>query len=91
MHTLALLKSKAIHKCLDYAVRMGKISLNPSIMTEFPAKRKYQGAAVYTPEQLKTLLRLFRGEPLETAVQLAVTLWPAPLRSVWAPLGGDRL
>lgn len=62
-----------IHKCLDYAVRMGKISLNPSIMTELPAKRKYQGATAYTPEQLKTLLRLFRGEPLETAVQLTVT------------------
>lgn len=62
-----------IHKCLDYAVRMGKISLNPSIMTELPAKRKYQGATAYTPEQLKTLLRLFRGEPLETAVELTVT------------------
>lgn len=62
-----------IHKCLDYAVRMGKISLNPSIMTELPAKRKYQGATAYTPEQLKKLLRLFRGEPLEVAVQLTVT------------------
>ena len=62
-----------IHKCLDYAVRMGKITLNPSIMTELPAKRKYQGATAYTPEQLKTLLRLFRGEPLEVAVQLTVT------------------
>lgn len=62
-----------IHKCLDYAVRMGKITLNPSIMTELPAKRKYQGATAYTPEQLKKLLRLFRGEPLEAAVQLTVT------------------
>ena len=62
-----------IHKCLDYAVRMGKITLNPSIMTELPAKRKYQGAIAYTPEQLKKLLRLFRGEPLEVAVQLTVT------------------
>ena len=62
-----------IHKCLDYAVRMGKITLNPSIMTELPAKRKYQGATAYTPDQLKTLLRLFRGEPLEVAVQLTVT------------------
>lgn len=62
-----------IHKCLDYAVRMGKITLNPSIMTELPAKRKYQGATAYTPEQLKKLLRLFRGDPLEAAVQLTVT------------------
>jgi len=52
---------------------MGKITLNPSIMTELPAKRKYQGATAYTPEQLQTLLRLFQGEPLETAVELTVT------------------
>ena len=52
---------------------MGKITLNPSIMAELPAKRKYQGAVAYTPEQLKKLLRPFRGEPLEAAVQLAVT------------------
>ena len=62
-----------IHKCLDYAVRMGKITLNPSIMTELPAKRTYQGATTYTPEQLKKMLRLFRREPLEAAVQLTVT------------------
>lgn len=62
-----------IHKCLDYAVRMGKLSLNPSIMTELPAKRKYQGATAYTPEQLKRLLRSFREDPLETAVELTVT------------------
>lgn len=62
-----------IHKCLDYAVRMGMISLNPSIMTELPAKRKYQGATACTPEQLQDLLRLFQGDALETAVSLAVT------------------
>lgn len=62
-----------IHKCLDYAVRMGKISLNPSIMTELPAKRKYRGAVAYTPEQLKSLLKSFQGDPLETAVELTVT------------------
>lgn len=61
-----------IHRCLDYAVRMGKITANPSNMTELPAKRKYRGATAYTPEQLQRLLRLFRGEPLETPVQLAV-------------------
>lgn len=61
-----------IHRCLDYAVRMGKITVNPSNMTELPAKRKFRGAIAYTPEQLQRLLRLFRGEPLETAVQLAV-------------------
>ena len=50
-----------IHRCLDYAVRMGKITVNPSNMTELPAKRKYRGATAYTPEQLQKLLRLFRG------------------------------
>lgn len=62
-----------IHKCLDYAVRLGMISVNPSTMTELPPKRKYQGATAYTPEQLKDLLQLFRDDPLETPVELTVT------------------
>lgn len=62
-----------IHKCLDYAVRLGLISSNPSNMTELPPKRKFQGATAYTPEQLKALLKAFEGDPLETAVELAVT------------------
>ena len=55
-----------IHKCLDYAVRLGMITVNPSIMTELPLKRKYQGATAYTPEQLRELLNLFQKDPLET-------------------------
>lgn len=62
-----------IHRCLDYAVRLGLIPSNPSAMTELPAKRKYRGATAYTPEQLKTLLGLFQGDPLETVVTLTVT------------------
>ena len=62
-----------IHKCLDYAVRLGMISVNPSTMTELPPKRKYQGAIAYTPEQLQALLLLFQGDLLETPVQLTVT------------------
>lgn len=62
-----------IHKCLDYAVRLGMITVNPSIMTELPPKRKYQGATAYTPEQLRELLNLFQGDPLETPVELTVT------------------
>ena len=42
-----------IHKCLDYAVRLGMITVNPSIMTELPLKRKYQGDTAYTPERLR--------------------------------------
>lgn len=52
---------------------MGKITLNPSVMTELPAKRKYHGATAYTSEQLKKPLRLFPGEPLEATVLLTVT------------------
>jgi len=62
-----------IHRCLGYAVRMGKIPFNPSVMTELPAKHKYQGATAYTPQQLKALLKLFQGDPLETVVRAAVT------------------
>lgn len=62
-----------IHRCLNYAVRLGLIPINPSVMTELPPKRKYQGATAYTPEQLQGLLTLFKGDPLETVVQLTVT------------------
>ncbi len=62
-----------IHKCLNYAVRLGMITVNPSIMTELPPKRKYQGATAYTPEQLRELLKLFQDDPLETPVELTVT------------------
>lgn len=62
-----------IHKCLDYAVRLGMITVNPSVMVDLPPKRKYQGATAYTPEQLRELLNLFQGEPLETPVELTVT------------------
>ena len=62
-----------IHKCLDYAVRLGMIAVNPSTMTELPPKKKYQGATAYTPKQLQSLLRLFQGDLLETPVQLTVT------------------
>lgn len=62
-----------VHKCLDYAVRLGLLTLNPSTQTELPPKRKYRGATAYTPEQLKDLLDLFDGDPLETPVRIAVT------------------
>lgn len=60
-----------IHKCLDYAVRLCMLPVNPSVMTELPPKRKYRGATAYTPEQSKALLKLFEGDPLEAAVMLA--------------------
>lgn len=62
-----------IHRCLNYAVRLGLISTNPSVMTELPPKRKYQGATAHTPEQLQELIALFKGDPLETVVELTAT------------------
>lgn len=62
-----------IHKCLDYAVRLDMIPYNPSDRVELPKKKKYQGAKVFTPDQLQELLDLFHDDPLETAVHLAVS------------------
>ena len=61
-----------IHKCLNYAVQLGLIPYNPSVQTELPPKQKYTGAAVYTPEQLRDLLQLFQGDPLESVLMLDV-------------------
>lgn len=62
-----------IHKCLDYAVRLGFISSNPSVQTELPPKQKYTGAKAFTPEQTKDLLHMFRGDLLEVPVYLTAT------------------
>lgn len=61
-----------IHKCLDYAVRLGMIAFNPSAQVELPAKQKYTGATACTPGQLQGLLQLFRGDPLETVLMLGI-------------------
>lgn len=61
-----------IHKCLDYAVRLGLIAFNPSAQVELPAKQKYTGATACTPGQLQGLLQLFRGDPLETVLMLGI-------------------
>lgn len=58
--------SADIHKCLDYAVRLGLIANNPSAQTEPPTKQKH----TITPEQIKGLLKLFRGDSLEVPVYL---------------------
>lgn len=62
-----------IHKCLDYAVRLGLIAFNPSAQVELPSKQKYTGATACTPEQLQNLLQLFRGDPLEAVLMLGIT------------------
>lgn len=62
-----------IHKCLDYAVRLGFISSNPSVQTELPPKQKYMGAKAFTPEQTRDLLKMFQGDPLEVPVYITAT------------------
>ena len=62
-----------IHKCLDYAVRLGFIPSNPSAQTELPPKKKYTGAKAYTPEQTRDLLQMFHDDPLEAPVYIAAT------------------
>ncbi len=39
--------------------------------TELPPKQRYTGAIAYTPQQMKELLHLFDGDPLETPVRIA--------------------
>lgn len=62
-----------IHKCLDYAVRLGIIISNPSVQVKLPSKQKYMGAKAFTLEQTKDLLQMFQGDPLEVPVYLTAT------------------
>lgn len=61
------------HKCLDYALKLDLIPFNPADRVELPKKVKYQGAKVFTPDQLQHLLTLFQDDPLEDVVYLAVS------------------
>lgn len=62
-----------IHKCLDYAVKLDMIPYNPADRVELPKKQKCQGAKALAPDQLLTLLDIFRDDPIEPVVRLAVT------------------
>lgn len=62
-----------IHKCLNYAVQLGLIVFNPSVQTELPSKQRYAGATICPPKQLPSLLKLFRGDVLETVLMIDVT------------------
>lgn len=69
-----LRKHKAnIHKCLDYAVRLELLPHNPADRVILPKKKRFTGAQVLTPGQLQELCKLFKGDELETAVQITVT------------------
>ena len=61
-----------IRQSLAYAVKLDLISYNPMDRVTLPKLQRYQGAVALTPEQLNTLLQLFRGDILESVVWLAV-------------------
>ena len=51
-----------IRQSLAYAVKLDLISYNPMDRVTLPKLQRYQGAVALTPEQLNTLLQLFRGD-----------------------------
>lgn len=59
-----------IRKCLQYAFKTGLILSNPADRIERPQKNEYH-ADYYNAEELDTLFKIFKGDPLETAVILA--------------------
>lgn len=59
-----------IHKCLNYAVKTGRIKKNPSDNVDLPKKQPHI-ANFYTAEELKKLLEYAKGSPIELIVRLA--------------------
>ena len=61
-----------IGKFLKYAYQLDMIQSNPADRVTLPKKEKCRTARFYTAEQLRRLLSLFWGDPLEVPVYLAV-------------------
>lgn len=59
-----------IHKALSYAVKMGRISNNPSDMVELPKAQEHQ-ADFYTADELKKVIDKAKGTQLEPVILLA--------------------
>ena len=62
-----------INKCLASALKKQKIHSNPARQVELPTKKKYTGAKVFTPKQLRQLLESFDGDALETPVRITAS------------------
>ena len=59
-----------IRKALQHAVKMNMIPYNPADRVTLPKKKAYH-ANFYTAEQVNELLKVFKDEPIYTAVMLA--------------------
>ncbi len=59
-----------IHKALNYAIKTGRLSHNPSDNVELPKKTKHI-ANYYEVDELKKLLDNISGQPIEPVVRLA--------------------
>ena len=59
-----------IRKCLQYAFQIGLIKSNPADRVERPRKKKYV-ATIYNDQELETLFKAVKGDPLELGVILA--------------------
>jgi len=62
-----------IHKFLDYAYRLELIKSNPADKLELPPRNRAQRGKVYSAEQLKLLMDLFKGDILETLIIITAT------------------
>ena len=59
-----------IRKCLQYAFQIGLIKSNPADRVERPRKDKYL-ATIYNQQELETLFKTVKGDPIELGVILA--------------------
>lgn len=63
-----------LHKFLKYALCLDMVERNPTDRVTVPAKVKPQVAQFYSIDQLQELIRLFWGDPIESAVYLTASL-----------------
>ena len=62
-----------IRKCLDFALKMQLIAVNPALAVELPKVQKFHGKA-YTVEQVQQLIDVAKAEPVHIAIILAAGL-----------------
>lgn len=60
-----------IHKALDYALKLNVIAYNPADRITLPKRERYKGK-FYNEVQLKQLMELCEGTPIESVVFIAI-------------------
>lgn len=60
-----------IHKALDHALKLNLIAYNPADRVTLPKREKYVGK-FYNEIQLKQLMELCKGTPIESTVYIAI-------------------